>query len=226
MHGLCILFSYFEFSTHSSLQSIYACSSVSNLNTRTATLTLHLHSRHSHVSNHFGVVPKTVLCSPVRHNLLVNLRHSESQCGTLCDRHPHLLGACGARKALLDHHYGWLELSLLEKFPFTPKVYMRQMNIYIQVGAMIVVNPSRHGSRVLNLRQLRLENTCKGLFAQDLKKKRFRRLKALLLSSQHRLHAQRRICARIYQPLQEMKWVKPARISIATPTSGQEFSLG
>ena len=101
------------------------------------------------------------------------------------------------------------------------------MNIAIQVGAVTVVNPyNRHGSPVVNLRQLRLENTCKGLFAQDLIKKRFRRLKASLLSSQHRLHAQRRICARIYQPLQEMKWVKPARISIATPTSGQEFSLG
>ena len=48
---------------------------------------------------------------------------------------------------------------------------MRQMNIAIQVGAMTVVNPyHRHGSHVVNLRQLRLENTCKGLFAQDLKK--------------------------------------------------------
>ena len=56
---------------------------------------------------------------------------------------------------------------------------MRQMNIYIQVGAMIVVNPSRHGSRVLNLRQLRLENTCKGLFAQDLKKKTLPSIKGI-----------------------------------------------
>ena len=47
---------------------------------------------------------------------------------------------------------------------------MRQMNIAIQVGAVTVVNPyNRHGSPVVNLRQLRLENTCKSVFAQDLK---------------------------------------------------------
>ena len=40
------------------------------------------------------------------------------------------------------------------------------------------------------------------------------------------LDPQRNTRARIYRPPQKTKWAKPVRISIATPTSSQEFSLG
>ena len=93
---------------------------------------------------------------------------------------------------------------------------MRQMNIFIQVAAMIVVS-SRHntGACAVHFGQLRLADIYLYFYLFKIWKVYFRDL-----------DAQRNTRARIYRPPQKMKWAKPARISIVIPTSSQEFSLG
>ena len=111
---------------------------------------------------------------------------------------------------------------------------MRQMNILIQVGSMVVVNPRNgHGSLVVywRLRLERKKRTCSLLdgwgerCSFKVLEKVFSSIKSITCDK-HNLDVQRRTRARIYRPPQQMKWAEPARISIAIPTSSQEFSLG
>ena len=104
---------------------------------------------------------------------------------------------------------------------------MRQMNILIQVGAMLVVHPNNNGvcgafETTEKIHILEFPGWLGKWYLFKIWKKK------VFVNKTHscNLDVQGSTRVRIYLPPQKLKRARPARISIATPTSRQEFSLG